>query len=127
MGPRHLIRIACTSTAVFNYNTRGEVINSVNNQHLSQNRAYNYDPVGNRLNSVEGDSTTTSTNPNTKIYATNTLNKYTQISTELSTPLTTVQSTYDDDGNMIADGSKKIYLWDCESRLIQVNSKIAVA
>ena len=110
-----------TSTDIFNYNTRGEVINSTNNIQNALARSYSYDPIGNRLTATEGDINNPATNPSAKTYTTNSLNQYTQINTTLPPPPTTVQPTYDDDGNMLAEGTGKVYTWDCENRLIQVN------
>jgi RHS repeat-associated protein len=110
-----------TATDTFTYNPRGEVINSINNIQSSLARSYTYDPIGNRLNATEGDLNNQSTNPNAKIYTSNSLNQYTQINTTVPAPPTTAQPTYDDDGNMLTDGTGKTYTWDCENRLVQVN------
>jgi RHS repeat-associated protein len=109
-----------TATDFFTYNPCGEVIASVNNQLLAQNRSYTYDPIGNRLNTTEGDLNMPSSNPSAKSYTSNSLNQYTQINTTVPTPPTTVQPTHDDDGNLLTDGAGKTYTWDSENRLTQV-------
>ena len=96
------------------------MINSLNSRVPSTNRTYNYDPIGNRLTVTEGDINNPTTNSSSKIYTSNALNQYTQINTTLPTPPTTAQPTYDDDGNMLTDGTGKTYTWDCENRLIQI-------
>jgi RHS repeat-associated protein len=116
-----------TTTDIFTYNPRGEVINSVNSQIQSSNRTYTYDPIGNRLNTTEGDLNNASTNPSAQTYTSNPLNQYTQISTTLPLPPSTTQPTYDDDGNILTVGTGKTYTWDSENRLTQVtlpNSEI---
>ena len=100
---------AAPSTDTFAYNPRGEVTGSTNNLNPVLDRAYAYDPIGNRLNSTEG--------TETKSYASNSLNQYLSVTSASSV----VTPTHDDDGNMLTDGEGKTYTWDGENRLIQVN------
>ena len=110
------IAFTTASTDSFSYNTRGEVITSANNQNSILNRAFNYDPIGNRLTATDGTGSTAIA----KTYSSNLLNQYTQIQTTPPVPPMTSSLAYDDDGNMLSDGTGKIYGWDCENRLIQV-------
>ena len=104
-------------TVNFSYNTRGEVVASINNQNSILNRAFGYDPIGNRLTTTEGAGATVIF----KTYASNFLNQYTQIQATPPVPPSTNSPIYDDDGNMLTDGTGKVYTWDCENRLIQVS------
>ena len=104
-----------SSTDNFNYNSRGEVINSTNNINPALDRAYAYDPIGNRLTATEG--------TEAKSYTANGLNQYLSVTSASSV----VNPSYDADGNMLTDGEGKTYTWDGENRLIQVtlpNSEI---
>jgi len=69
-------------------------------------RAYGYDPIGNRDEYKEG------TDPNTA-YTTNSRNQYT------ATTNPSESFSYDDDGNLTDDGTWD-YTWDAENRLITV-------
>jgi RHS repeat-associated protein len=109
-----------TTTDTFTYNPRGEVISSINNVQSSHACSYNYDPIGNRLATTEGELSNPATAPNAKTYTSSSLNQYTQINTTLPIPPTTAQPTYDDDDNLLTDGTGKTYTWDCENRLTQV-------
>ena len=103
------------STDTFAYNDRGEVIGSTNSLNSVLDRAYAYDPIGNRLTTTEG--------TETKSYTANSLNQYLSVTSASSV----VNPTYDADGNMLTDGEGKAYAWDGENRLIQVtlpNSEI---
>ncbi|MDR0536071.1 MAG: hypothetical protein LBG65_06985 [Puniceicoccales bacterium] len=74
---------AIRSTYIFSCNLRNEVIASTNNQIIAANRAYDYDPIGNRLTATEG----ASNNPaHSKNYTTNTLNQYTTMTTLIFPP-----------------------------------------
>ena len=86
----------------YNYNNYSEITLAASNVLSSYNYVYNFDQVGNRLNSTIGNSSTN--------YISNELNQYTQVGTQ--TP------TYDLDGNMLVNGSWT-YTWDGENRLIQ--------
>jgi RHS repeat-associated protein len=90
----------------------------------ASNRTYTYDPIGNRLTSADG---STASPTLSQAYTTNNLNQYTAIQTTIPTPPTTATPTYDDDGNTLADGTGKVFVWDAENRLTQVtlpNSEI---
>ena len=74
----------------------------VSNQNSAYNYAYSFDPIGNRLTAnLAG----TSYN-----YTTNMLNQYTVVNSN--------QPTYDDDGNMLTNGSWT-YTWNGENRMVQ--------
>ena len=93
---------AAPDTISYSYNSRSEVIGAVSNQNSAYNYAYSFDPIGNRLTAnLAG----TSYN-----YTTNMLNQYTVINSN--------QPTYDDDGNMLTNGSWT-YTWNGENRMIQ--------
>ena len=96
------------STDTFAYNPRGEVTGSTNDVNSVLDRAYAYDPIGNRLTATEG--------TETKSYTANNLNQYLSVTSASSV----VNPTYDDDGNMVTDGEGKTYTWDGENRLTQV-------
>lgn len=70
--------------------------------------AFVYDGIGNRTSATLSGSNTTN-------YTSNTLNQYTQISGSGST----INPTYDNDGNLLTDGAHTC-TWDGENRLIKV-------
>jgi RHS repeat-associated protein len=90
----------------------------------TKNRAYNYDPIGNRLWSTEGNAAT-GTQPESpdplaaaiSEYTSNNLNQYTSV---ISAPSVVNNPTYDADGNMTDTGNSAQYTWDAENRLIRV-------
>ena len=93
---------AAPDTISYSYNSRSEVIGAVSNQNSAYNYAYSFDPIGNRLTAnLAG----TSYN-----YTTNMLNQYTVVNSN--------QPTYDDDGNMLTNGSWT-YTWNGENRMVQ--------
>ena len=93
---------AAPDTISYSYNSRSEVIGAVSNQNSAYNYAYSFDPIGNRLTAnLAG----TSYN-----YTTNMLNQYTVVNSN--------QPTYDDDGNMLTNGSWS-YTWNGENRMVQ--------
>ena len=100
---------ATTSTDVFAYNAKGEVIGSTNTTLPTRDQAFNYDDIGNRLSRVvaggvdPGDTTS---------YTANTLNQHTAIAS--------AAPSYDADGNQTSTGLGQIYIWDAENRLISV-------
>ena len=104
---------AAPDTISYSYNSRSEVIGAVSNQNSAYNYAYNFDPIGNRLTAnLAG----TSYN-----YTTNMLNQYTVVNSN--------QPTYDDDGNMLTNGSWS-YTWNGENRMVQAvngNTKLQFA
>lgn len=93
-----------TSTDVFTYNAKGEVMASTNATFPDYNRAFAYDDIGNRTSHTDTTGTTA--------YAANSLNQY--IAITAATP------THDADGNMIATGTGTRYIWDAENRLVSV-------
>jgi RHS repeat-associated protein len=105
------------------YNSKGEVVAANHTTDTTKNRAYNYDPIGNRRWSTEGNPAT-STQPESpdplaaaiSEYTSNNLNQYTSVSSVPSV----VNPTYDLDGNMTDTGAGAQYTWDAENRLIRV-------
>ena len=75
-------------------------------------RVYRYDPIGNRMAAIEG---------NTELhYQTNDLNQYETIFSDRGTD---ERLSYDADGNLIEDGRFR-YSWNGENRLVAVESKV---
>jgi RHS repeat-associated protein len=106
------------------YNTKGEVVAANHTTDTTKNRAYDYDPIGNRRWSTEGNASTAtppqSLDPLSAAiaeYTSNNLNQYTSVS---SVPSVVNNSTYDADGNMTDTGNGAQYTWDAENRLIRV-------
>jgi RHS repeat-associated protein len=103
--------------SLYDYNGYGELIDSARYEGTDtgdtsspvsgQHHAFTYDGIGNR-DTYAVDGATPATD-----YASNTLNQYT------STTNPSESFTYDDDGNMTADGTL-VYVWDGENRLIEV-------
>jgi len=77
-------------------------------------RAYRYDPIGNRIQAVEGREKAG--------YRTNALNQYEAIS---HAQRAEESLSYDADGNLIEDGRFR-YRWNAENRLAAVDPKAAV-
>ncbi|MEE4604043.1 MAG: RHS repeat-associated core domain-containing protein, partial [Desulfobacteraceae bacterium] len=78
-------------------------------------RVYRFDPIGNRIEAVEG--------MDEIQYQTNGLNQYERI----SGPSQKEEAlSYDEDGNLIED-SRFRYSWNAENRLVAVESKVAEA
>jgi RHS repeat-associated protein len=111
---------------LWQYNERGELINEdryvgADIHDTSQpkdawDRAYAYDPIGNREVATTWDETAGA--PETFTYTTNNLNQYTQIADGTSQSL-----TYDADGSLTAwseAGATTLYTWNGENRLIAV-------
>jgi RHS repeat-associated protein len=90
---------------VFEYNLRSEVIGA---DMGTNTYGYAFDPIGNRIVSTNNSEVLT--------YTANELNQYTTISNAV-----TALPTYDDDGNMLANGVLS-YVWDGENRLVGVSS-----
>jgi RHS repeat-associated protein len=88
------------------YNPRGE-LDLADHDIAADDRAYKYDSIGNRKETVSGTITLTGTDN----YVVNQLNQYTVAPG--SSP------AYDDDGNLEGDGTLE-YFWDAENRLILV-------
>jgi RHS repeat-associated protein len=95
------------ATESFGYNAKGEVISSTHSGNSTRNTAFDYDGIGNRNWAAFAEGNTT--------YTANALNQYSEID-----PGTPVSPTYDDDGNMLTDGSDKNLVWDGENRLVEV-------
>ncbi|WP_161554741.1 RHS repeat domain-containing protein [Ereboglobus luteus] len=103
------------------YNSRGEVVAANHASDKAKNRAFSYDPIGNRLWSTEGNPATAtlpeSPDPLAATiaeYTSNNLNQYVSVPSVDKTP------SYDADGNMTDTGSGTAYAWDAENRLIRV-------
>lgn len=102
-----------TSTDVFTYNTKGEVIGSTNATLSARDQASNYDDIGNRL--------TFTNNAGTTNYTANSLNQYSGI---LAPGSSLLAPSHDPDGNQTATGLGQAYIWDAENRLISVEPLI---
>ncbi|GBC63574.1 RHS repeat-associated core domain-containing pro tein [Desulfonema ishimotonii] len=99
---------------IYTYNDRNELTGSVRKEGTvaapaatvdAEGRLYEYDPIGNRINSAGG------TDPQVT-YARNAVNQYTALTGGVS-----ASPAYDDDGNMTGyDGAT--YTWNAENRLI---------
>lgn len=76
-------------------------------------RAYRYDPIGNRIAAVEG--------AEKLLYRANALNQYEKISSSTQGEETLF---YDADGNLVEDGRFE-YIWNAENRLTAVEPKVA--
>ena len=111
---------SATSTDTFSYNSRGELINSINNIHDNLARSYSYDPIGNRLNITEREPSYRPTEPRTRSYVSNALNQYTQINQTPYSEFFAGPLIHDADGNLFTSEAGEIYTWDCENRLTQV-------
>jgi RHS repeat-associated protein len=111
------------------YNSRGELVQADDTSTAGNDRAYEYDGIGNRKKSVEGLLTSL---PTTDNYAANALNQYTTVAAYTPAPV------YDEDGNLtsgpvpgaaglspgIPAPSSASIKWDAENRLVEatVNS-----
>jgi RHS repeat-associated protein len=107
---------AQTSTDVFGYNARGEVISATNATLSVRDESFAYDPIGNRFSFTTSLGTTS--------YTSNALNQYTQISAPFVPSV--ANPAFDDDGNQTATGLGQAYVWDAENRLIAVQPVIPV-
>jgi RHS repeat-associated protein len=76
-------------------------------------RVYRFDPIGNRIDAVEG--------KNEIQYQTNSLNQYERIKKSSQKE---EELVYDEDGNLIEDGRFR-YKWNAENRLVAVVPKVA--
>ncbi|MEM1084135.1 MAG: RHS repeat-associated core domain-containing protein [Verrucomicrobiota bacterium] len=109
------------------YNPQGELVEADDTSSGNDDRAYQYDAIGNREKTVDGLLTGL---PGTANYASNDLNEYTSV----NLAGTAVTPGYDDDGNttsypLPADSDANAALvWDAENRLVEVtlpdNTKI---
>jgi RHS repeat-associated protein len=103
----------------WDYNDQGELIEA-NDQAGSNDRAFQYDDIGNREKTVNG---LLGNLPSAPVnYTANPLNQYT------ATPLAVASPVFDADGNLTEDreankdSEDRQYVWDAENRLIAVNS-----
>lgn len=91
----------------YGYNSRSEVISALSNINANYSFSYNYDPIGNRLNSTLAGTAWS--------YTSNNLNQY----TALTSGNTTQSPAYDADGNMtFRDGWTQV--WNGENRLVEM-------
>jgi RHS repeat-associated protein len=99
-----------TTTAVeWDYNARDELVEA-DHDTAANKRAYKYDAIGNRKETVAGTVTLTGTDD----YAANSVNEYTKVEgSDLPA------AAYDDDGNLLDDGVLE-YFWNAENRLVRV-------
>jgi YD repeat-containing protein len=96
-----------TDTISYGYNDKSEVTSAVAQNQSTCNYGFTFDPIGNRMNSSSSESGTSVT----RNYTTNQLNQYTAIDNPTAAP------TYDDDGNMLGDGTWA-FTWNAENRII---------
>ena len=110
---------------IYGYNSRNEL--TASNRYLGtsildtaspvddEERAYNYDPIGNRI-AAQQDYDITGDTPITSTYVTNSLNQYESVMADGSS----ISLDYDGDGNLIhKDGVQ--YVFNCENRLVEVS------
>jgi len=103
-----------TVNNTFDYNLKSEVTNAVMG---SNTYSYDYDPIGNRLQSTVDSGQSSVTNS----YTANGLNQYTAISNQQSS----IRSpAYDSDGNMTSDGGGWHYAWNGENRLVLASNAV---
>ena len=88
---------------VFGYNLRSELTSA---QMGTNTYEYAYDPIGNRIHTVEDGVRSD--------YTANELNQYTGIQTGSALK----QLSYDDDGNTVSDGTGWTYVWNGENRMV---------
>ncbi len=103
----------------FNYNDRNELVESsrylgtdlldTSNPVQSEYRDYKYDPIGNRIETIQATDTIN--------YTTNSLNQYTALSDPESETL-----TYDVEGNLTSRSLGVKYVYNAENHLIAVES-----
>ncbi|MCH7229097.1 RHS repeat-associated core domain-containing protein [Haloferula sp. A504] len=99
------------------YNIRGELVQADDQSTAGNDRAYEFDGIGNRLFSeISSTEISDPAGPNTTAYTPNALNQYTAIGSQ--SPI------HDDDGNVTsgplpaAPGTTSTLVWDAENRLI---------
>ena len=104
-----------SASATYGYNNRGELI-TADEATNAQDRAYQFDGIGNRQKTVSGSLTL----PGSNNHSVNALNQYTNIPNLPATP------SYDDDGNATAyplpvnTAANAALTYDGENRLIKV-------
>jgi RHS repeat-associated protein len=91
------------------FNAVGELTQADHSVSNAFDRSFEFDSIGNRKKSADS-----LTLPATDNYTANALNQYSAVGV--------VARTFDDDGNLTDDGTK-LYIWDAENRLIEVNMK----
>jgi RHS repeat-associated protein len=108
-----------STTNIFDYNTKSELIYATMN---TNSYTYNYDQIGNRVRATRMSPSQSTTN----LYWTNPLNQYTNISTAGATSLL---PTYDPDGNLLVlhslgDGGTNTWTltYNAENRLVKTES-----
>ncbi len=108
---------AQSDTIDYGYNDRSELVSADSQNILAYDYDFNFDPIGNRLDSSSTESgSTVSTS-----YTSNSLNQYSSITS--TPPSTTSTPTYDFDGNMLSmklSSGEWTATWDCENRLISL-------
>jgi RHS repeat-associated protein len=97
-----------SSDVDWGYNLRGELIEA-DHEIVAHERAYKFDAIGNRKETVSGTTTLTGTDD----YAANIANEYTEVEGS------TTGLAYDASGNLTGDGTLE-YFWDGENRLVRV-------
>ena len=99
--------VTLDGTWTYTYDADGQLIHAVfastNSNVPSQDLAYSYDSMGNRITTVINGTTTT--------YTTNNVNEYTSVGS--------VADTYDKDGNLLSDGTNT-YTYNSLNQLISV-------
>ncbi len=102
---------------IWGYDVLGQVTSANHSVVNNYDRAYQYDTIGNRIESVDGATTVTGT-PN---YTANALNQYSAVTLGSAA----VSPVHDDDGNMTSGplptdiDSASTLTWDAENRLIE--------
>jgi RHS repeat-associated protein len=98
-------------TIAYGYNDRSEVTSAVSANIATYDYGYDFDPIGNRIESTSKETGT----PVARSYTSNNLNQYTAIDNPTASP------SYDDDGNMtslpVSTGTWAC-TWDAENRLV---------
>ena len=105
-----------TKVLNWSYNARGELVQTDDTSSANDDRAYQYDAIGNREKSSE---TLIGNLPANLNYVANPLNQYTTV------PSTSAAPAYDDDGNstgypLPAEATaNSTLIWDAENRLVK--------
>ena len=106
-----------TPSWAWGFNSKGEIVKA-DSSNNAFDRGYQFDGIGNRIESVDGTTTLTGT----ANYTTNALNQYSSITNPQSTIL---NPSFDDDGNMTSGplpanvNANSTLIWDGENRLIE--------
>ena len=98
---------AASASETFGYNSKGEVTSTTHDVDTARDTAFAYDGIGNRNTATFAGLTTD--------YTANLLNQYTEVD-----PGTPATPTYDDDGNLIGNGTDREFSYDGENRLVEV-------